>query len=94
MVQRNIPATITEERAGIPGCDELEGREVGAAGEAFEGFDDAERGAADAVGYVDYPGEFFEGGEEGCRDVAVGLRVAEERCLVCAIVEGSGCCER
>lgn len=52
MVEGDVATGVSEEGAGVPGCDELEGGEVGAAGEAGEGFCEAEIGGIYAVGYV------------------------------------------
>lgn len=67
MVNYNVAAAVAHKRTGVEGVDEFEGGEVIAAAGAREWFGDPS--CADAVGDVDYAGEFFEFGEEGNGDV-------------------------
>lgn len=52
VVERDVAARVGEEGAGVPGCDELKGGEVGAAGETGEGLCETKVGGVYAVGYV------------------------------------------
>lgn len=67
----DITARVRKEWSRIPCCDQLEAREFTATTEAFEGFLYACR--ADAVGDIDYAGEFLEGGEQRLRDGAIAV---------------------
>jgi hypothetical protein len=70
----DIAARVRKEWSCVPCCDQLEAWEFAATTEAFEGFLYACR--ADAVGDIDYPGKFLEGGEERLRDGAIAIEYA------------------
>lgn len=75
MRQRDVAARIREQGSRVPCLDELKAFEVFAARDTGEGLLDAEAEVADAVGDVDYAGEFFEVGKEGGGDGVISRRM-------------------
>jgi hypothetical protein len=71
MVNRNIPATVTHQRARIECIDKLEVREIATATYAEEWMRNASR--PHAIRYIDYAREFLELSEEREGDIRIDV---------------------